>query len=79
MVTRISSVTWSGINVLDVDIQVKISTGIPCFTIVGLADKTVTEARERVKAALSPIVLALPAKKILVNLAPADLEGRKSF
>lgn len=73
MVTRISSVTWSGINVLDVDIQVKISTGIPCFTIVGLADKTVTEARERVKAALSSIGLALPAKKILVNLAPADL------
>ncbi len=73
MVTRISSVTWSGINVLDVDIQVKISAGIPCFTIVGLADKTITEARERVKAALTSMGLSLPAKKILVNLAPADL------
>ncbi|KJV54813.1 AAA domain family protein [Orientia chuto str. Dubai] len=73
MVTRISSLTWNGIGILDVDIQVKISTGIPCFTIVGLADKTVTEARERVKAAIASMGLALPAKKILVNLAPADL------
>ncbi|WP_332094815.1 magnesium chelatase domain-containing protein [Rickettsia asiatica] len=49
-------------------------TGYPCFyTIVGLADKTIAESKERVKAALSSIGLALPTKKILINLAPADL------
>ena len=52
----------------------KISLGIPCFfTIVGLADKTIAESKERVKAALSSIGLHYLLKKILINLAPADL------
>jgi magnesium chelatase family protein len=70
---HISSLAFSGINIIDVDVQIQISSGIPAFTIVGLADKTIAESRERVKAALSSIGLAMPAKKILINLAPADL------
>ncbi|MGC0371689.1 MAG: hypothetical protein DGJ47_000388 [Rickettsiaceae bacterium] len=73
MITKVSSLAFSGINIIDVDVQVKIEPGIPKFTIVGLADKTIAESKERVSAALSSIGLSLPAKKILINLAPADL------
>lgn len=73
MIVHISSLTFSGIDITDVDVQAHISAGIPNFTIVGLADKTIAESRERVKAALSSIGLALPSKKILINLSPADL------
>ncbi len=73
MVVHISSLTFSGIEITDVDVQVQISPGMPSFTIVGLADKTIAESRERVKAALASLGLSLPAKKVLVNLAPADL------
>ncbi|CAK6514481.1 MAG: YifB family Mg chelatase-like AAA ATPase [Rickettsia helvetica] len=73
MIIHIASLTLNGIDVIDVDMQVQISPGIPAFTIVGLADKTIAESKERVKAALSSIGLALPTKKILINLAPADL------
>ncbi|MFU7501577.1 MAG: YifB family Mg chelatase-like AAA ATPase [Candidatus Tisiphia sp.] len=73
MIVHLGSLTFSGIDIIDVDVQVQISLGIPNFTIVGLADKTIGESKERVRAALSSIGLALPAQKILINLAPADL------
>lgn len=73
MVIRISSFALSGIDIIDVDVQTSISSGKQNFTIVGLADKAIGESRERIKAALSSMGLALPAKNILVNLAPADL------
>lgn len=73
MIVRINSLTFSGVDITDVDVQIQISPGIPAFSIVGLADKTIAESKERVRAALSSIGLALPCKKILINLAPADL------
>ena len=73
MIIKIPSLAFSGIDILDVDVQVQIEPGIPKFTIVGLADKTIAESKERVRAALSSIGLSFPAKKILINLAPADL------
>jgi len=73
MITKISSLTFSGIEITDVDVQVQITPGVPNFIIVGLADKTIGESKERVRAAMSSIGLALPAKRIVVNLAPADL------
>ena len=73
MVSRITSVAFSGIDTTPVDVQTSISPGLPAFTIVGMADKPVSEARDRVRAALGALGLPLPAKKILVNLAPADL------
>ena len=73
MIVHLGSLTFSGIEIIEVDVQVQISPGIPNFTIVGLADKTIAESKERVRAALSSIGLALPTKKILINLAPADL------
>ena len=73
MVARVATVAFQGIEVLDVDVQVQTSAGLPAFAIVGLADKAVAESRERVRAALNAMGLALPAKRITVNLAPADL------
>jgi magnesium chelatase family protein len=73
VVARVSTVAFQGIEVLDVDVQVQTSAGLPAFTVVGLADKAVGESRERVRAALNAMGLALPPKRITVNLAPADL------
>ncbi len=73
MVARIKTVTFSGIEVREVDVQVQIASGLPSFSIVGLPDKAVSEARERVRAALHALGMSLPAKRITVNLAPADL------
>ena len=73
MVARVGTVAFQGIDVVDVDVQVQIAPGIPAFRVVGLPDKAVAESRERVRAALLAIGLTLPAKRIIVNLAPADL------
>lgn len=73
MVARINTVAFQGVEVLDIDVQVQMSGGIVAFTIVGLPDKAVGESRERVRAALHALGLALPAKRITVNLAPADV------
>ena len=73
MVARVATVAFQGIEVLEVDVQVQIGAGMPGFALVGLPDKAVGESRERVRAALGAIGLALPPKRITVNLAPADL------
>ena len=73
MVARVNTVAFQGIDVIDVDVQVQISAGLPAFAVVGLADKAVAESRERVRGALNALGLALPPKRITVNLAPADL------
>ena len=73
MVAHIATVAFQGIEVLDVDVQVQMASGLPAFTVVGLPDKAVAESRERVRAALTAMGLALPPKRITVNLAPADL------
>lgn len=72
MVARINTVAFQGIEVVAVDVQVHMAQGLPAFTIVGLPNKAVSEAKERVRAALSALGLALPPKRITVNLSPAD-------
>ncbi|NVK20105.1 MAG: YifB family Mg chelatase-like AAA ATPase [Methylocystaceae bacterium] len=73
MTARITTVTFQGIDVIEVEVQVSITTGLPALNIVGLADKAVSEARERVRSALTALGLSLPPKRITVNLSPADL------
>ena len=73
MVQRVSTVAFEGIEARAVDVQVQVAPGLPAFNIVGLPDKAVSEAKERVRAALIASGLALPARRITVNLAPADL------
>jgi magnesium chelatase family protein len=72
-IARIRSFAFAGIEALPVEVQVQISSGLPAFLVVGLPDKAVGEARERVRAALTAMGLALPPKRVLINLAPADL------
>ena len=73
MVVRIATVAFQGIEARPIDVQVQIANGNVGFTLVGLADKAVAESRERVRAALNASGLALPARRITVNLAPADV------
>ncbi|EFO32219.1 putative Mg chelatase family protein [Roseibium sp. TrichSKD4] len=73
MVSRVTTVAFQGIEAVPVDVQVQVGPGMVAFTIVGLPDKAVGESRERVRGALHASGLALPAKRVTVNLAPADL------
>src|SRR5215475_8003110 len=73
MAAQIRTVAFHGIEVIEVETQVTIASGLPAFTVVGLPDKAVAESRERVRAALDALGLALPPKRITVNLAPADV------
>lgn len=73
MVARIATVAFKGVDVLPIAAEVHIANGLPAFTIVGLPDKAVGESKERVRAAMSSAGLALPSKRITVNLAPADV------
>ncbi len=73
MVAHINTLSFEGIDTTHVEVEVHIAAGLPAFTIVGLPDKAVAESRERVRVAVQALGLALPAKRITVNLAPADL------
>ena len=78
MVAKIHTVAFRGIDVLDIDVEVQIANGMPAFTIVGLPDKAIAESKERVRGALHAMGLALPAKRITINLAPADVNKEGS-
>ncbi|NIJ31849.1 YifB family Mg chelatase-like AAA ATPase [Sphingomonas oligoaromativorans] len=73
MVAIVSTVAFLGLEARAVEVQVQLAAGLPAFVMVGLPDKAVGESRERVRAALAAIGLALPPKRITVNLSPADL------
>jgi len=78
LLTRFTTVAFQGIEVAPIDVQCQLGNGLPAFTLVGLADKAVTESRERVRAALAAIGLSLPPKRITINLAPADRQKEGS-
>ncbi|MBN9028099.1 MAG: ATP-binding protein, partial [Rhizobiales bacterium] len=78
MVAHVTTVAFQGIEAVPVDVQIQIAPGFPGIVIVGLPDKAVAESRERVRAALHASGLALPPKRIIVNLAPADLPKESS-
>lgn len=73
MVARSYTVAFEGVEARMVEVQCAVAPGLPYFGIVGLPDKAVSEARERVRAALAAMSIALPSKRIVVNLSPADL------
>lgn len=73
MIATVATVAYLGLEARAVEVQCQLVSGLPNFIIVGLADKAVTESRERVRNALAAIGLALPPKRITVNLSPADL------
>lgn len=67
------TVAFEGLEARRVEVQCAVTAGLPSFAIVGLPDKAVSEARERVRTALQAMAIALPSKRITVNLSPADL------
>lgn len=73
MIARVTTIAFEGVEAIAVDVQVMVAPGKVGMQIVGLADKAVAESRERVQAALHASGLSMPAKKVTVNLAPADL------
>lgn len=73
MVSRTYTVAFEGIEARMVEVQCAVSAGLPSFSIVGLADKAVSEARDRVRSALTAMSIAMPSKRITINLSPADM------
>lgn len=73
MAAIVQTVAYLGLEARGVEVQVQLIPGLPAFHVVGLGDKAVAESRERVRAAISAMGLALPPKRIVVNLSPADL------
>lgn len=73
MITRAFSVCFEGIEPQLVEIECAISPGLPAFSIIGLPDKAVSEARDRIRSALGALSIALPSRRITINLSPADM------
>ena len=74
MLAKVKTAAVVGLEGRLVDVEVDISSGLPAMTIVGLPDTAVQEARERVRAAIRNSGCTFPMKRIVVNLAPADLK-----
>ena len=72
---NLSSVIFNGMDITKIDVQIQLSSGFakPEFNIIGLADRAVKESAERIRNALAALNLSLPAKKLTVNLSPADI------
>jgi magnesium chelatase family protein len=73
MAARVVTVAFQGVEAVRVEVEVQLTTGAFAFVVVGLGDKAVAESRERVIAAFAGLGLAMPGKRIIANLAPADL------
>ncbi len=73
MLARVHSFAIDGVETRRVTVEADVRQGLPAFTVVGLADKSVREARERVRGAIINTGFAFPDKRITVNLAPAYL------
>ncbi|MEM7074773.1 MAG: YifB family Mg chelatase-like AAA ATPase [Pseudomonadota bacterium] len=73
MVARAYTVAFEGVEAKQVEVQCAVTPGMPAFSLVGLPDKAVSEARDRVRTALSSMAIALPSKRITINLSPADM------
>ena len=78
MLSKIKSITLNGLDGNLVEIQTDISNGIPEFEIVGLPDASVKEAKKRINAAIKNSNIEFPTKKILINLAPANIKKEGS-
>jgi len=72
MLARLSSASLRGLDAEAVDVEVDLSRGLPCWSLVGLPEGAVREARDRVRAAVSNSGFEFPLRRITVNLSPAD-------
>ncbi len=74
MIAQLKTATIVGIDAVPVDVEVDIANGLPAVTVVGLPDKAVQEARERIRAALHNSGFSFPKTRVTINLAPADVK-----
>ncbi len=79
MIAKIHSAIPYGYDGHLVEVEASTSKGLPALNIVGMADKTINESKERVKSALINSGFTFPSKKLVVNLAPADLQKDGSY
>ncbi len=79
MVAKVKTFTFIGTETIDVEVEVKLSSGIVAFNIVGLPDKAVNEAKERIRASINSMGLSFPVKRLTINLSPADLSKEGSY
>ena len=73
MISKVKTISSIGMKIIEVVVEAQISPGLAAFCIVGLPDKAVAEAKERIRSAFFSIGLGFPARRIIVNLAPADI------
>lgn len=73
MVAKTLTFAFQGLEAVPIEVQVHLASGLPGFTVVGLPDKAVGESRERVRASIQSMGLAMPPKRITVNLSPANI------
>lgn len=74
MITCVHAISVNGLESTIIDVEVDINNGLPAFTIVGLPDQGVQESKERLRSAMKSSHARLPASRITVNLAPADIK-----
>lgn len=79
MVAIVKTFTFNGIETIDVNVEAKLSAGMVAFNIVGLPDKAINEAKERIRSAIYSIGLSFPAKRLTINLSPADVAKEGSY
>lgn len=79
MVAKVKTFTILGMETIDINVEVKLSAGIVAFNIVGLPDKAVNEAKERIRAAINSMGVSFPAKRLTINLSPADITKEGSY
>ena len=73
MFAKVRTISFVGLEVKEIEVQVHITRGIPSFSIVGLANKSVSEAKERVRSAITSAGFSFPQSRITINLSPADV------
>lgn len=78
MVNKVTTATVIGLNAYKVSVETDVLNGLPAFSIVGLPDTAINEARDRVRSAIKNSGFTFPAKKVIINLAPADLKKEGS-
>ena len=79
MLSKVKSMSLLGVDGYLVDVQVDVSGGLPAWDVVGLPDASVKESKQRVRAALHNVGVELPSRKIIINLAPADVRKEGSW
>ncbi len=78
MLAKVASYGLAGMEAYPIEIEIDVSSGLPCVTVVGMADTAIKESRERVKSALKNSGFKWPASRITVSLAPSDLKKEGS-